>query len=179
MTAMLSIANDKNIDLQTFVGLLIQSDEIKTDISDIINRVNQRGVNATLEKEDIKLFKQLFENAEEIIDHIKGFNPADPTFAYDAAGYITAETVSGTLLNYDSLGRLIQVSNTSGAVIGQYTYDGMNRRITKTVGGTTTIYLYDIYNNLIGEYDASTGNTTREYIYLGSKPLAFIFSKPL
>ncbi|HGE71914.1 TPA: hypothetical protein ENX78_13815, partial [Candidatus Poribacteria bacterium] len=73
MTAMLSIANDKNIDLQTFVGLLIQSDEIKTDISDIINRVNQRGVNATLEKEDIKLFKQLFENAEEIIDHIKGF----------------------------------------------------------------------------------------------------------
>jgi len=101
-------------------------------------------------------------------------NFADPTFAYDAAGYITAETVSGTLLNYDSLGRLIQVSNTSGAVIGQYTYDGMNRRITKTVGGTTTIYLYDIYNNLIGEYDASTGNTTKEYVYLGSKALAMI-----
>ena len=83
-------------------------------------------------------------------------------------------TYTGTLLTYDTLGRLTQVSNATGAVIGQYTYDGMNRRITKTTGGTTIIYLYDIYNNLIGEYDGSTGNTTKEYIYLGSKPLAMI-----
>ncbi|MCL4557449.1 MAG: RHS domain-containing protein [Deltaproteobacteria bacterium] len=174
VNAMLSIASEKNIDLQTFIGLLIPSDEIKADVSNIVNRVNQRGVNATLEKKDIKLFKRLFEDMEEVFDHMKGLNPADPAFAYDAAGYITEETVSGTLLTYDTLGRLTQVSNTSGAVIGQYTYDGMNRRITKTTGGTTTIFIYDIYNNLIGEYDASTGNTTKEYVYLGSKALAMI-----
>ncbi len=50
----------------------------------------------------------------------------------------------------------------------------MNRRIIKTAGGTTTVFLYDIYNNLIGEYDGSTGNTNKEYIYLGSKALAMI-----
>ncbi|MCL4479607.1 MAG: RHS domain-containing protein [Deltaproteobacteria bacterium] len=101
-------------------------------------------------------------------------NPAGSTFLYDAAGYITNETVSGKQFQYDSLGRLTQVSNATGAVIGQYTYDGMNRRLTKTTGGVTTVFIYDIYNNLIGEYDASTGNTTKEYIYLGSKPLAMI-----
>ena len=98
----------------------------------------------------------------------------DFKFLYDAAGYIAEEIVSGTLLNYDSLGRLTQVSNASGAVIGQYTYDGMNRRLTKTTGGVTTVFIYDIYNNLIGEYDSSTGNSTMEYVYLGSKPLAMI-----
>ncbi|MCL5878706.1 MAG: hypothetical protein M1428_02755, partial [Deltaproteobacteria bacterium] len=186
--AMLGIASKRGIDLQTFAGLLIQSNEIKTDISDIVNRVNQRGVNAVLEKQDIKLFKHLFEDMEEAIKNLNGLNPADPIFSYDAAGYIIGESVSGMQLQYDSLGRLTQVSETitqgsSGpgnkvtttvTTIGQYTYDGMNRRITKTTGGTTTIFLYDIYNNLIGEYDASTGNTNKEYIYLGSKPLAMI-----
>ena len=136
--------------------------------------MNTRGVNAIIEKEDLKLFKQLFQDMEEVVDHLKGLNPGDPILLYDAGGYITAETESGTLLTYDTLGRLTQVSNATGAVIGQYTYDGMNRRITKTTGGVTTVFIYDIYNNLIGEYDGSTGNTTKEYIYLGSKPLAMI-----
>ena len=61
--------------------------------------------------------KYFFEDMEEVFDHMKGLNPPDPTFDYDAAGYITAETISGTLLNYDSLGRLTQVSNTSVAVV--------------------------------------------------------------
>ena len=89
VNAMLGIASEKNVDLQTFIGLLIPSDEIKTDVTDIINRVNTRGVNATLEKEDIKLFKQLFEDMEEVFDHLKGLNPGDPTLLYDAAGYIS------------------------------------------------------------------------------------------
>ena len=77
---MLSIASEQNVDLQVFLGLLIQSDEIKTDVTDIINRVNQRGVSAVLDKKDIKLFKRLFEDMEGVFDHMKGLNPSDPIF---------------------------------------------------------------------------------------------------
>ena len=73
-----------------------------------------------------------------------------------------------------SLGRLTGVTDVNDVVTGQYTYDGMNRRKTKMVNGDTVVFIYDVYNNLIGEYDGTTGYSNQEYIYLGTRPLATI-----
>ncbi len=175
---MANTAKQMNIDMQVFVGVVIQSDDVKSDISAILQRINQRGIDAVLDKTDIKLGKRLFEAMEDVIDHLKGLNPSDPTYLYDAAGYITEETVSGEQFQYDSMGRLTNVLDANNTAIGQYIYDGMNRRIIKTALGKTTIYLYDIYNNLIGEYDGSSGSMNAEYVYLGNKPLAEVIPPP-
>ncbi|MCL5276393.1 MAG: RHS domain-containing protein [Deltaproteobacteria bacterium] len=151
-----------------------QSQEVRADIGGIVVRINERGANAVLDDDDIKLGKQLFGDLEQVVDHLEGLAPGDPSYLYDGAGNITAETASGTLFTYDSLGRLMLVSNTGGAVLGHYVYDGMNRRVIKSALGTMTVYLYDIYNNLIEEYDVTTGTATKDYLYLGQKPLAMI-----
>ena len=44
-----------------------------------------------------------------------------------------------------------------------YTYDALGRRVSKTVGATTTKYVYDDARS-IAEYD-SAGQFLRKYIY--------------
>ncbi|MBU0481180.1 MAG: RHS domain-containing protein [Proteobacteria bacterium] len=58
-------------------------------------------------------------------------------------------------------------------VQAQYEYDASGRRVTKTVDGVTTVFHYDMFNNLIAETD-SVGTPLRDYIYLGSEPVAMI-----
>ncbi|MCK9296643.1 MAG: RHS domain-containing protein, partial [Desulfobulbaceae bacterium] len=55
--------------------------------------------------------------------------------------------------------------------LAEYAYDFQGRRVKKTVGGMTTCYVYDADNNLIAEI-AGDGTPLRDYIYLGSEPVA-------
>jgi len=95
--------------------------------------------------------------------------------AYDAAGQITAQTVSATPLTYayDAAGRIETVSDSSG-VLATYTYDAQNLRTKKVLDdGTTTHYVYGAGGLLSGEYD-NTGGLIREYVYHYGEPVAQI-----
>ena len=93
---------------------------------------------------------------------------APRAYTYDANGNMTSD---GTLtFVYDALNRLIKVEQ-QGASVATYGYDSANRRISKTVGETTTHYLYDLNSQLIAE-TLIDGTPLREYIYLDGEPLA-------
>ena len=84
------------------------------------------------------------------------------SYTYDAVGKILSDGIF--TFTYDELNRITQVES-GGSVIATYGYDSSNRRIIKTVGITTTHYLYDASSNLIAETMAD-GTVNREYIYL-------------
>lgn len=66
------------------------------------------------------------------------------TITYDTAGNITQRTKGSETLTYtwNGLGQLTQVSATFGGTT-EYGYDGLGRRVRKTVNGVTTRYLLD------------------------------------
>jgi hypothetical protein len=66
---------------------------------------------------------------------------ASTSFSYDDNGNLTSD---GT--NTYSWNALNELSGTSGGVSASFGYDGFGRRRTKTVGGTTTQFLYDGLN---------------------------------
>jgi len=85
--------------------------------------------------------------------------------AYDATGNIIDD---GThTYTYDGRNRLIAVDDN---ISYQYNYD--NKRVSKTVGDTTTYYIYDAHK-LTGEYQAD-GAVTKEYVYYNDTPIAII-----
>lgn len=59
-----------------------------------------------------------------------------------------------------------------------YTYNGLGQRLTKTVGTTTTVFLYDLSGNLIAELD-STGKPLREHIHIDNQPIAQVSTNPV
>ena len=68
----------------------------------------------------------------------------------------------GATLHYDDNNRLIQFQK--GATTANYKYEPGGRRISKTVNGQTTWYLWD-QAQLISEYDSS-GQRQKRYTYL-------------
>ncbi len=52
-----------------------------------------------------------------------------------------------------------------------YTYNASGQRVTKTIDGITTFYVYQLDGSLLAELDAN-GNTLVDYIYLEGKPIA-------
>ncbi len=95
-----------------------------------------------------------------------GLPTALASATYDAANRIA--TWSGTSFTYDPNGNLIsdglisylwnarnQLVGLSGATSASFQYDGLRRRESKTVGGTTTGFLYDGVN-LVQELSGST-----------------------
>ncbi|MCX5868618.1 MAG: RHS domain-containing protein [Proteobacteria bacterium] len=97
------------------------------------------------------------------------------TYAYDGNGNIIA--ADDIHYKYDFQNRLVGVTSPlpeDGTLqIASYSYDAQSRRVKKTAFNVTTYFIYDQFNNLIAESDAS-GNITREYIYMNGKPLALI-----
>ncbi len=127
------------------------------------------------------------------LDYPAGFFAADTSYLYDGVGNRLRETVNGTPANYspnslnqyrqretqtftydgngnltndqtttfayDSEHRLVSASaNTS-----RYAYDPFGRRLSNTVGGTTTRFLYD-GEQLIAETDAA-GAVQAKYVF--------------
>jgi len=53
--------------------------------------------------------------------------------------------------------RLIAVADSAGNPVAGYVHNGKGERVSKTVNGVTTFYLYDESGNLLGEYNESGG----------------------
>ena len=93
----------------------------------------------------------------------------------------TTNVTKELLYSYDKMGNLLKdeeheyrydVRNRLTTIDQNvtYNYNHNNRRVSKTVNGTTTYFIYDGHM-LLGEYDTN-GNVLNEYIYLGSTPIA-------
>ncbi len=90
-------------------------------------------------------------------------------YSYDALGNRSTqtETVGATLTNYtygyDALNRLTATSQT-GQPSQSYSYDDQGRRISKTVGTTTTNFLYNDAD-ILAEYGTTWGLPTAQYTH--------------
>ncbi|WP_308296372.1 RHS repeat-associated core domain-containing protein [Rhizobacter sp. J219] len=103
-------------------------------------------------------------------------NPAR-NFGYDSAGNTTSDT-SGYTSTYDAAGRLATL--TKAGVTTTYSYNGLGQRVRKfsSTGATSTnIFVYDQSGQLLGEY-SNTGAAIREYVWLGSTPIAMFTPPP-
>lgn len=88
------------------------------------------------------------------------------------AGAIPASYLNGLAsvsFVYSNANRLVEVQ--SGATIASYTVNGLGQRVSKTVGVTTTRFVYDERGRLLGEYDG-TGQLIQETVWLDDLPLA-------
>ena len=95
-----------------------------------------------------------------------GLEPAQ--YSYDNYGNITSD---GTrTFTYNLNNRLSRVSEGT-TTIAEYSYDGQNRRVFKTVSGITTYFHYDLTGNLIAETSA-TGSPQRDIIYQDGERVA-------
>jgi RHS repeat-associated protein len=83
------------------------------------------------------------------------------TPTYDGNGNLTSD---GTFtFGYDSENRLISASGAGNTA--SYTFDAQGRRKTKTVNGTTTVFVTDADNREVLEYDGASGAILRWYAY--------------
>jgi RHS repeat-associated protein len=84
--------------------------------------------------------------------------------AYDAAGNITNDPVTGGTMIYDGESRLVMATNGGG---GAYTYDGEGKRVKRMLaGGQEWWYVYGIGGELLAEYLATAPTTVKkEYGY--------------
>ena len=92
-------------------------------------------------------------------------------FAYDGAGNITQDTRPGSALvfTYNNRNRPSSVTN-NGLAYATYGYNALDQlttRSTTAVGGPVgnVAYIYDLEGHIIAEATASTGVTTRDYIW--------------
>ena len=98
------------------------------------------------------------------IDTVSGAILTD--YTHDPAGNITA--MGDRTLFYNQAGRLQRVEENT-TILGEYVYNALGQRVTKTVDGVITVFHYDFDGNLIGE-SASNGTFSKEYIHaLGNR----------
>jgi RHS repeat-associated protein len=84
-------------------------------------------------------------------------------YIYDAAGNLIGDGVH--TYGYDAENRFVNVDNGSTA---QYAYDHRNQRIKKTVGLSSTHYIWD-ENRVVAEHNAANGSQIVDYVYLDSR----------
>ena len=104
-------------------------------------------------------------------------NPARK-FGIDVAGNTESDTGAGYTAVYSTAGRLLTL--TKGGVTTTYSYDNQGRRIRKYSSGgaaSTVLFAYDQQGQLLGEYD-SAGKAIREYVWLGTTPVAVFTPDP-
>jgi len=105
--------------------------------------------------QNIKYYHRVDENRTEITKDIN--------YTYDKMGNIIKDDKH--TYNYDGRNRLTTIdSNVT------YQYNNNNRRVSKTVNGIITYFIYEGHK-LMGEYDKD-GNVIKEYFYLGNTPIA-------
>jgi RHS repeat-associated protein len=87
-------------------------------------------------------------------------------YSYDSAGNVTNDGAHS--FTYDARNRLVSVD---GGTTANYSYDNQSRRIIKTVGSTTTHYVWE-GSKVIAEHNGSTGAMLVEYIYARNRMIA-------
>ncbi len=98
--------------------------------------------------------------------------PSPLSFTLDANGSTTSENAKAYTYNQNN--RLIKAAE-SGTTKGQYTYNANGQRATKTAGGSTRVFHYDLAGQLIAESSAA-GSLIAEYAWLDGQPLSKIDS---
>jgi RHS repeat-associated protein len=104
-------------------------------------------------------------------------NPAR-SFTYDAAGNTKQDSGKAFTATYDLTGRM--TSLVKGGVTTTYAYDNAGRRVRKfssSGAASTVIFVYGLDGQLLGEYN-SAGTALREYLWLGTKPIAMFTPDP-
>lgn len=96
------------------------------------------------------------------------------TYTYDRSGNVTSiKGPTGTeTFTYDAADHLVGVTSAPGVTV-TYTYDGDGNRVSETVNGVTTEYLWDpaASSPQLAMERTSTGALVRRYIY-GDGPVA-------
>jgi RHS repeat-associated protein len=104
-------------------------------------------------------------------------NPAR-TLGYNAAGSITSDTGNAYTSTYDASGRLATL--VKAGVTTTYSYNAQGQRVRKfssSGAASTVVFVYDQGGQLLGEY-SNTGTAIREYVWLGSTPIAVFTPDP-
>jgi RHS repeat-associated protein len=60
---------------------------------------------------------------------------------------------------FDGENRIATATVTNGVGAVSYGYDGDGRRVTSTVGGVTTTFVYDAFGAMVAEYGSALGNS--------------------
>ena len=96
-------------------------------------------------------------------------------FEYHASGQVSSDLRGANTYLYglNDRGRLTTITR-NGTDVARYTHDATEQRIVKTADGKTIHYHYDLDGRLISETDGLTGDTLREYVWLGLMPIAII-----
>lgn len=82
-------------------------------------------------------------------------------FSYDSSGNLTNDSMH--TYAFDGNDKIKSVDSTTTA----YLYDGEGRRVKKLLGESTR-FVYGIGGQLIAEFDGSSGNLKKEYVYGGA-----------
>jgi RHS repeat-associated protein len=90
------------------------------------------------------------------------------SYTYDAAG--NPVQVDGRTSTYNLANRLTRLAD-GATTVASYKLNGLGQRVAKTVGSTTTRYVYDEQGRLTGEYQ-SNGTLIQETIWLDDLPIA-------
>jgi hypothetical protein len=103
------------------------------------------------------------DSTPEDLEHNAANEITSEGFAYDTAGNLTSDGQFN--YTYDAWNRLVRVETVGEApeLVATYAYDGQGRRISKTVGETTTDYYYDTSWRVIEERQG--GDVTAQYVY--------------
>ena len=88
-------------------------------------------------------------------------------YSYDATGNLLNDGVHS--YTYDAEGRIVAVDGGSTAT---YLYDPEGRRKLKTVGSTTTSFIYDLDGRVIADFQTPPGGWWAGYVYAGSRFIA-------
>jgi RHS repeat-associated protein len=93
---------------------------------------------------------------------------------YDAAGNLLSD---GTTTHvYSDRGRLVR--STVGTITATQLYNGLGQRVYRKLDALknagATMFFYDEYGKLVGEYDAVSGAPVREIVYLDDLPVAVL-----
>jgi RHS repeat-associated protein len=89
------------------------------------------------------------------------------------AGAVAASYLNGATslaFTYNNANRLAAVQS-NGTPLAAYAVNALGQRISKTVGGVSTRFVYDELGHLLGEYD-DTDNLIQETIWLEEMPVA-------
>lgn len=82
-------------------------------------------------------------------------------YTYDQIGNLKTDVSEGiTATNWTVYGKLSSITKAGSTI--SYTYDAAGNRITKTVGGTTTLYVRDASGNVLSVYEKSGTSAIRQ-----------------
>ncbi len=127
--------------------------------------------NAYVEKSDgmIDLDQTRKNNKDNQITQVDG---SSEDIAYDKAGNAikmlpdaAGDWSEHYQLKWDGWDRLVEVKDSVGAVVAAYAYDGLTRRITKTIGAVVTHFYYNDQWKVVEERKDSSTDADRQYAW--------------